>query len=179
MMQQETVDAMRASDLFAHVMGRTLSHRLIGELSNRTVSLAQVHALRYMWLHDDVLMGDLAEGLGISYPSATNMVKRLERRGFVMRRMNPVDRREVEVRLTDAGVHMVTRMETERVERLGVTLRAMASDDREALLRGLVAFVRAAVAGGTAIASDLCLRCGREKWAGCPVCQVEKVHADE
>jgi hypothetical protein len=106
------------------------------------------------------------------------MVKRLERRGFVRRRMNPVDRREVEVRLTDEGVRMVTRMETERVERLGHTLQAMDPDEREALLRGLVAFVRAAVAGGTAVASDLCLRCGSQKWAGCPVCQVEKMHAD-
>lgn len=173
---QETIDALRISDLFSHIMSRSLSHRLIGELSSSQVSFAQVQALRYVWLHENVMMGDLANGMDISYPSATNMVKRLERRGLVQRRTNPADHREVEVLLTEAGLEMVERMEAERAARVGATLSAMDPVDREAMVRGLRAFVTTAVSTGKALPGDICLRCGLQKWDNCPVCRVQQGH---
>lgn len=168
--EDAALEATRVSDLFAHIMLRVLSENLILEISSNQVSLAQVQALRFIWLHDKVLMGDLAAGLGITYPSATNMVKRLERRALVTRTPNPEDRREVEVRLTDAGLDLVERMEAERHRRLAATLAAMDPEDRSALLRGLRAFVATAVTALGDITEEICLRCGLRRSDKCPLC---------
>lgn len=163
------LDAMRAADLFAQIMHKTLSVRLVAEITEQQVSLPQVHAMRHIWLHHDVLMGDLAQGLGISYPSATNMVKRLERQGLVERTVNPSDRREVEVRLTQKGDAICQRMEDERVARLERVLERMAEPERDALLRGLQAFIVTAVSDHDEVAQDVCLRCGLRASPTCPV----------
>jgi len=163
------LDAMRVADLFVQIMHKTLSVRLVAELTEQQVSLPQVHAMRHIWLHHDVLMGDLAEGLGISYPSATNMVKRLERQGLVERTVNPSDRREVEVRLTAKGEAICQRMEDERVARLQRVLSEMPEADRQALLQGLQAFIITAVGDRDDVAQDICLRCGLRASPSCPV----------
>lgn len=183
MHDEATSQAVRLSDLFTNVIVRVLSQRLIAELSSNQISLAQISALRYVWRHHNVLMGDLAEGLSITYPSATNMVKRLEKRGLVQRRLNPADRREVEVRLTPAGLEMVERMEEERRQRLGQTLAHMTSEDREALMKGLYGFLKAALRELGDIAADICLRCGSQASDDCPVCAERRArgtvpHAD-
>ena len=157
------------ADLFSHVLQRTLSQRLIAEISDDHVSMAQLGAIRYVWLHRNVLMGDLATGLAITYPSATNMVKRLERQGLVTRNVNPVDRREVEVRLTPDGQALADRMEHERTERLSRMLDEMPEADRTALRQGLYGFIATVVGGDTSVALDVCLRCGSRAGSGCPV----------
>lgn len=172
------LEAARVSDLFAHIMTRVLSGRVVAEVSRDEVSTPQMHALRYLWLHREVLMGDLAEGLGITYPSATNMVKRLERRGLVRRIINPADRREVEVRLTESGARLVEAVEAERLERLQKTLDAMPEAEREALLEGLRSFVETAVRVLGDIRADICLKCGLRASPQCPVCAVAGSHQD-
>jgi DNA-binding MarR family transcriptional regulator len=170
MMPDDAVtEAVRASDLFVQIMYKTLSQRLIAELTDETVSLPQIHAMRYVWLHENVLMGDLANGLAISYPSATNMVKRLERQGLVERVTNPADRREVEVRLTKRGRELTELMETERVNRMGQVLNRMSEEDRHALLRGLHRFISAAVGDDEDEAARICLRCGALASTSCPL----------
>jgi DNA-binding MarR family transcriptional regulator len=171
MAEDGVIEAMRVADLFAHIVHKTLSQRLIAELTDDSVSLAQVHAMRYIWLHHNVLMGDLAEGLAISYPSATNMVKRLERQGLVERMVNPADRREVEVRLTTRGTDICERMEQERVTRIRTVLEGMEDADRKSLMDGLSRFVVAAAGDDDAIAEDVCLRCGVRAAPTCPIAQ--------
>ncbi len=178
MTEQETADAMRISDLFAQILFRTLNRQVVGDVSDLQLSFAQAQALRYIWLHSNVLIGDIASGLSISYPSATNMVKRLERRGYATRHTNPADRREVEVRLTSAGESLVEAMENERVTRLGASLGSMDPEDRDALMRGLRAFVTATVLQPGAIAQDICLRCGAKMTEMCPVYEALHEHQD-
>lgn len=169
-------DAVRVSDLFVQILYKTMSQRVISELTDQKVSLPQIHALRYVWLHDNVLMGDLAAGLSISYPSATNMVKRLERQGLVERVVNPADRREVEVRLTKHGRELTERMEEERIRRMGEVLSTLSPEERDCLIKGLQRFVIAAVADREDTASEICLRCGSLASAGCPIAGSNVLH---
>lgn len=171
MAEDFVIDALRVSDLFVQILYKTLSQRLIAELSDQKVSFAQAHAMRYIWLHHNVLMGDLADGLAISYPSATNMVKRLERQGLVERMVNPADRREVEVRLTQRGTDLTERLEDERIRHLSEVLSAMSDEDRQALLQGLTGFVQTAVGDEDSVAQDVCLRCGVRATPTCPIAQ--------
>lgn len=163
-------NAVRVADLFTQLVSRVLSDKLVSELSANKVSLAQLQAMRYIWLHSDVLVGDLADGLSISYPSATNMLKRLERRGLIVRTVNPRDHREVQVSLTEAGTDLVQRVERERSSRLHATLAAMPQAEQDALLDGLQAFLKAAASLGD-IVEDICLQCGRLACRSCPLCE--------
>ena len=171
-------EAMRASDLFTQIVSKTLNLHLIAQLTHNRVSAPQALALRYLWLHDYVMMGDLAAGLGVSYPSATNMVKRLEKRGLAKRRINPADRRAVEVQVTPEGAALVERAERERVSRLSAVLSRMQPDERDALMRGLRAFVQTAVCENGELAADICLRCGASKSDDCPVVRCLHNHRD-
>ena len=171
-------EAMRASDLFSHILLKALSLHLIDEISEHQVSLAQLQTIRYLRYHRNILMGTLATGLSISYPSATNMVKRLERRGLAKRQVNPNDKREVEVSLTEAGRELADRMERERLERLHGVLSRMEIGDRDALVRGLRAFVQAAIIGRGAVAEQACLHCGELASDICPVASCLRSHVD-
>jgi DNA-binding MarR family transcriptional regulator len=171
-----TDDVVRVSDLFVQIMYKTLSQRLIAELTDAKVSLPQIQALRYIWLHQNVLIGDLAEGLDISYPSATNMVNRLERQALVERVVNPADRREVQVQLTQRGTELTEQMETERINRLREVMEEMSPEERRSLLEGLRRFVTLAVGDDRDMAHDVCLRCGARASATCPIAEIHAMH---
>jgi DNA-binding MarR family transcriptional regulator len=168
-------DAVRLLDLVAQMMSKTLSQRLLDEMPDARqaeITLAQLHALRYLWLHERVFMGALAEGLEISYPSATNMVKRLAEKDLVARVVNPSDRREVEVLLTETGRALVTLIENERIARLARILGPMHESSRTALLEGLRQFLAHALNADDDIAREICLRCGWRASDTCPFAQV-------
>ncbi|MCX6358752.1 MAG: MarR family transcriptional regulator [Armatimonadetes bacterium] len=162
-------DLLRVADLFSHIVSRTLNERLVAEISDDHVSVAQLGAVRFIRLHRRVRMGDLANGLMITYPSATNMVNRLERQGLATRGVNPSDHREVEVSLTPEGMALADRIDEERASRLETMLGSMPERARESLSDGLYSFVSAAVGGSLALAEDICLRCGTRAGSGCPV----------
>lgn len=170
-----TDEAVRLSDLFVQLLYKTLSKRVVEDLTDAKVSLPQMQALRYIWLHEHVLVGNLADGLAISYPSATNMVHRLVRQNLVTRKTNPADRREVEVSLTPAGRSLMERVETERVSRMDSVLARMDTTDRENMLSGLHRFVALAVEDDDDAARDVCLRCGSQADPSCPIAELHSL----
>jgi len=110
--------AARVSNLFAQILTKSLSERLVAELTHEEITLPQLQAMRYIWLHRNATVGEVAEGLDISYPSATNMLNRLVRKGLVTRHGNPADRRFVEVQLTEKGERRRPQGDEERPARL-------------------------------------------------------------
>ncbi len=66
---------------------------------------------RTLWLlgHGPQRMSEIATCLGTSLPSATSMIDRLVSRGLVARESDPVDRRVVICKLTQAGEQQVER----------------------------------------------------------------------
>ncbi len=168
-------DAVRLLDLAAQLMSKTLSQRLLAEMPEARqveMTLPQLQALRYLWLHSTVFMGELAEGLDISYPSATNMVKRLAEKDLVCRVVNPRDRREVEVVLTETGRALIQRLETERIIRVTRLLEQVNDADRASLLHGLRQFIAHVVADDSGAAREICLRCGWRASSTCPIAEI-------
>ncbi len=170
-----TEDAARLLDLVAQLMSKTLSRRLLQEMPEARqigLSLPQLQALRYLWLHTNVCMGELADGLDISYPSATNMVKRLSDKGLVERLINAGDRREVDVILTEDGRALIVRVEEKRIARLTQLLERMEEADRAALFDGLRRLVSLAVEDDAGAAHEICLRCGWRATETCPIAEI-------
>jgi len=55
----------------------------------------------------EVSMGDLAKGVNLSHATVTDVVVRLEKRGFVKRSGSESDKRRVLVRITDLGLEIL------------------------------------------------------------------------
>ncbi len=164
-------DAERTADLFVGVLAKALADRVLGEAFEGQITMSQLQALRYLQRNEQRLMSDLAEGLTISYPAATKTVERLVKKGLVMREGDPTDRRVVRVKLTGKGMELVQQVNNELGRRLTAVLARMQEGDRDALLRGMAAFVEAALADvdDVQVVASICLHCGTAHSDSCPV----------
>lgn len=82
------------------VIGRRMYGSLMAHPMNAGRSLGQIKALGFLHRAGPAALGDLARGLGISLPTASELVDRLVDDGLAVRAVNPVDRRKVLIDLT-------------------------------------------------------------------------------
>ena len=66
-------------------------------------SLSQMHAIEILGAHETLKMKELAEKLGITTGTLTVTIDKLEKKGVVVRKANPKDRRSYVIELTKAG----------------------------------------------------------------------------
>jgi DNA-binding MarR family transcriptional regulator len=76
----------------------------------RDVSFPQFHALVWLQERGSCTVTDLAHHLGISAPSASSILDRMEERDFVHRVRSLTDRRVVHVEVSEAGRAVVEEM---------------------------------------------------------------------
>ena len=76
--------------------------RLLGLWQEVGMTLSQRRVLRRLW-DGPRSAGEVAAGLGISSPSLTRMLTKLEQRGLLVRTLDTGDRRRVQVELTSQG----------------------------------------------------------------------------
>jgi DNA-binding MarR family transcriptional regulator len=101
------------------------------------------HAIRaafHVYQHGQRTIGQLADGLGISYGWASRVVTELEAGGLVERRVDPSDRRVVHVLLTPDALAMVERTYRWRAEAIQRALDGLSPEQRD----GVRAFLRRA-----------------------------------
>jgi DNA-binding MarR family transcriptional regulator len=100
-----------------------------------------------LWERSPRTVRDIADTLYLEPPTLTPLLKRLEAVGYVTRRRNPSNERELAVELTDTGRALRERAERvpeQIVERLGVPLEVL-QDVRDRLTELLAATRRAGV----------------------------------
>lgn len=71
-------------------------------MSNNTLSIAELHMLDVVG-RVGCTVTDIAQSMGISMPSATIAIKKLEKKGYVTKERDPEDARKVCIRLTLEG----------------------------------------------------------------------------
>ncbi|MCW5934949.1 MAG: MarR family transcriptional regulator [Fimbriimonadia bacterium] len=157
------------SQVFAQAMYKTIGEHMTEELSESELTYAQMQALRYLRNHRRVMVGDMADGLGISYPSATNMVNRLEKKGWIERIPNPRDRRQVGIKITESGAQLVHQIDQERKHRFAAILTKMEPEERHAFINGLRAFIRTGMENDILPPDEICLHCGTQQDPLCPI----------
>ncbi|MEZ4507708.1 MAG: MarR family transcriptional regulator, partial [Thermomicrobiales bacterium] len=82
-------------------------------------------------------MGELASGLAVSLPSASELVDRLIERGLVEKSVDPSDRRRVLVALTEPAIGYGRRIHDLRREQAQAALASIPPDERECFLRSI------------------------------------------
>ena len=143
-------------------------------LSSAQVTYAQYEALRYVQSHPYTSVGDLAHGLRTSYPSTTNMVARLTRKGLMKKKGMQSDKRIVRLILTPAGEQLVEQVREERGKRIAEIMGAMSLVEREHFMAALDNFITAAGRCGLADPKDLCLSCGPGSMTDCALQHVRE-----
>ena len=88
---------------------------------HREISLPQLHVLITLQERQTMTVSELANLLGISMPSTSSIVDRMEERGLLTRTRDLVDRRVVTVDITDHGKQLAEEfmgLKREQVQRL-------------------------------------------------------------
>jgi DNA-binding MarR family transcriptional regulator len=116
----------------AHRSGRTLSI-----LSQASVTLQQVILLRRLDEMRESTVSALAERLGMSLPSVSQMVDRLHRLGLVSRTEAGDDRRKKHIALTPGGRALIDLLETARAEEFEIGFALLSASVQARLAEAL------------------------------------------
>jgi DNA-binding MarR family transcriptional regulator len=118
-------------------IGETLdqaSDLAIRYLSDRSgLSLAASFVLNRLHREGPSRLTDLAAKEGVSQPSMTQLIQRMERHGLVARRTDPEDGRVALVVVTEAGTTILHGRRQVRRERLAELLTTLTPDEARAL----------------------------------------------
>ncbi|PWI18022.1 MarR family transcriptional regulator [Streptomyces sp. Act143] len=122
-----------------------LSHlwSVAGQEASMRLSAHQLRALRILESGPGLNLTALAEAMEIGLPTASRLCDRLEAAGLLERVLHPRKRREVQLHLTGHGRQVLVEVAVRRSRALAVVLAAMEPDEREALSRGMRAFLSA------------------------------------
>lgn len=107
------------------------------------VTPAQIAALVVLARVAERTMGELAWDLGMTESATTRLIDRLVRTDLVRRARDASDRRVVRVRLSPYGRQLVDVVLARRQARFERTGSRMAKADRDAMLTGLDALLKA------------------------------------
>ena len=125
------VDTYRSAGKIEEIMLRDLS---AGQLS-----IAEMHAIECVGRarQEGRTIKDIARELDITPPSATAMIQRLERRGFVIKERSVEDGRQVRIRLTDHGMRAYIGYRYFHRKMVNAVRRDIEPQEMEVLLRAV------------------------------------------
>ncbi len=104
----------------------------------RRLGVPQVRALVRLASVDALPMGELARGLGISYPAASQIGDQLVELGLAVRERPEYDRRVVLLRVTDEARATVQRVLARRRRQVEEVLERLAPGERQGFARGML-----------------------------------------
>jgi DNA-binding MarR family transcriptional regulator len=116
-----------------------------------SVTVPQLRVLVMVHARGPLNLAAVAAGLGVNPSSASRICDRLIRAGLLDRRDSPQDRRNITLRLTDAGRRLVNKVTRHRRTAIARVLTGMDPADRKLLA---TAFDRFATAVEEPLASD-------------------------
>jgi len=122
----------RLVELYEQIYVRGPLEQVLG--ADEEVSTSQLRTLRFLEAEGGAWIGDIASGLGISYPAATKAVDRLYERGLAERIRDGSDARRIRVGLTARGFEVLGDVTKVRLKRLETALEGLDAAGLAALL---------------------------------------------
>lgn len=107
------------------------------------LSLGQLKATGWLAIHGRRTVGEIAAGLGVSLPTASELVEALVSRGLAERGPNPADRRQVHVWLTPEAAALKRELWALRSGQVRAAMLRLAPEERPVFVRSLEALVAA------------------------------------
>jgi DNA-binding MarR family transcriptional regulator len=141
MSQQDTAHIREIGELF-FVCLYNIQRTSKEDWQGLDLTMAQLKVCITLSFEGPLSISKLADGLGISHPTASHLVERLVRAGFVERVEHFTDRRYTLARLTSQGQTMFQRLRQGRLDDLQYWLIQLDEQDFAALRQGLEALNR-------------------------------------
>lgn len=116
-------------------------------ISDLDITLPQYFALMTIFTVKQCTMKDLAENLKVSYPTVTGLIDRLEKNRHVVRIKNNLDRRVVNVKLSDKGLKMAKKINMRRFEYLKEALKTLSDEELRQGIKAFTIFSKALLSG--------------------------------
>jgi DNA-binding MarR family transcriptional regulator len=94
------------SDRLAHLVkdaGKLLARALQSRLAERSIAYGHWTFLRILWKHNGISQTRLSQLAGVMAPSTFAAVRDMEKRGYIVRKQKPSNRKNVYIFLTPAG----------------------------------------------------------------------------
>ena len=107
------------------------------------LTLGQIKLTMFLLHQGRRTVGEVADGLGVSMPAASELVDRLVEAGMVERAADPADRRKVLVGLTTRAEAFGGRLRALRRAQVRAALERLAPAERPVFVRSLEALVEA------------------------------------
>lgn len=82
---------------------RDFARALERRLSTHNINIGMWYPLRLLWIEDGQYQHELQKKVGIAQPTLVTALDRLEKRGFIRRKRSTLDKRHVNIFLTEAG----------------------------------------------------------------------------
>jgi len=164
-MERYLLELERLMDLFSRLINMTTLETL-RYLREYHLTVSQLRGLRFLKRHEDCLVGDLANGLAVSYPAASKLMDRLINRGLSQRRDDETDRRNTRLRVTIKGERVLETIEEKRQREIAQIFLRLEEEEQRFLTQGLKSFLEAALSD-EAIIDKICLHCGTEHFDDC------------
>jgi DNA-binding MarR family transcriptional regulator len=101
------------------------------------LTMPQVRVLYFLGRQGQASVGEVAAEMGVTQPSATEMLEKLVRGGLVERTTDACDRRKVRNALTPAGRELIDLPWEARRSALASALQSASREEREEIARGL------------------------------------------
>jgi DNA-binding MarR family transcriptional regulator len=136
-------EAQRLLELLRQTVSMIYRPLLWRKAEEIELTRSQVLVLYYIEQHPGCYMGEVAKVLDVSVSAITQVVDRLEQKRYVIRGTDPSDRRIYTLNLTSGGQAQVSELRVLQIEGLEEVLGKMAPRDRQHLIKGLEALVKA------------------------------------
>ncbi|MFC8516525.1 MarR family winged helix-turn-helix transcriptional regulator [Streptomyces sp. NPDC057257] len=143
-----------AAEIADAVDSLTLLWSVAAQAATLRLSVHQLRALRALDAEPGLNLTGLAERLETGLPTASRLCDRLEAAGLMERALHPRKRREVRLSLTRHGRRALDDVAVSRTHALAAVLGAMKPAERNALRRGMRAFLAAREATLSFVGAD-------------------------
>ena len=158
MPNEVTIETAHASDIaatvaaFARLMDRMAAeHQPPADVS---ISMPQLRALHLIAAAGELHMSRLVPQLGVSISTVSGLIDRLVDHGFVSRRDDPKDRRQVVLSATPAGIEFLDRMRELSNAQFRGLIELLTPDELRTVRRSIEILSTAADRAGTSPTHD-------------------------
>jgi MarR family transcriptional regulator, organic hydroperoxide resistance regulator len=107
------------------------------------LTFGQMKALTYLYHNGRSTIGEVADGLGLAMPTASELIDKLAERHLVEREINPHNRRQVHVWLTDTAMEFGRELYELRRGQIREAFSGLNPGEQAAVVRGLRALSEA------------------------------------
>lgn len=106
-------------------------------LSNFEITNPQFNALLVLREHPGITMGEICEKLFLACSTATDLIDRMEKSGYLNRKRDPQDRRVIRLSITEKGKQVIAEVIAARRRYVASILKQLTEEETEQLAESL------------------------------------------